>query len=287
MANVALFVHRDRRQAIELACDIAVWLEARGHHPRLTPSDAELIERADLARPEDRLTEGLDLVVAIGGDGTMLRAVRRAAEHDVPVLGINVGQLGYLTEVEPARWRDALSRFLDGDHAIDERMLLAITVEAPGALPAVDIGHLVLNEVVLEKVSMGHTVRLEVTLDGAFFTDYVADGLIVATPTGSTAYALSARGPIVAPRHRALMLTPVSPHMLFDRTLVLDPETIVRLAVHGERPAALSLDGRNVGTLEPGGAITCTAAPRPARLVTFGGRDFHQILKTKFGLNDR
>ncbi|MCU1453575.1 MAG: putative sugar kinase [Acidimicrobiales bacterium] len=286
MANVALFVHRDRQQAIHLAYDIAAWLEARGHHARLTGADADRIERPELSRPEDRLIEGLDLVVAIGGDGTMLRAVRRAAEHDVPVLGINVGQLGYLTEVEPARWEDALGRFLGGDHDIDERMLLAVAIEAP-AFPAVELGHLVLNEVVLEKVSMGHTVRLEVTLDGDFFTDYVADGLIVATPTGSTAYALSARGPIVAPQHRALMLTPVSPHMLFDRTLVLDPQTIVRLAVQGERPAALSLDGRNVGTLEPGAAITCTAAPRPARLVTFGGRNFHSILKAKFGLNDR
>ena len=287
MASVALFVHRDRTQAMDLAGDIARWLDRRGHQARLTPADAALIERPDLATPPEQLTEGLALAVAIGGDGTMLRAVRRAAEHDVPVLGINVGQLGYLTEVDPARWEDALGRFLAGDHAIDERMLLAVTIDAPGAPPGLERHHLVLNEVVLEKVSMGHTVRLEVMLDDVFFTDYVADGLIVATPTGSTAYAFSARGPIVAPRHRALMLTLVSPHMLFDRTLVLDPSTNVRLAVQGERAAALSVDGRNIGNLAPGSAVCCTAAPRPARLVTFGGRDFHRILKSKFGLNDR
>ena len=106
---------------------------------------------------------------------------------------------------------------------------------------------------------MGHTVRLAVDVDGEFFTTYAADGLIVATPTGSTAYAFSARGPIVAPTHRALLLTPVSPHMLFDRTLVLDPAARLRLEVHGHRAATLSVDGRNLGELDEGDAITCTA----------------------------
>jgi NAD+ kinase len=126
-----------------------------------------------------------------------------------------------------------------------------------------------------------------VEVDGEFFTTYAADGLIVATPTGSTAYAFSVRGPIVAPTHRALMLTPVSPHMLFDRTLVLDPGAELRLTVQGHRAATLSVDGRNLGELGEGDAVVCTAAARSARLVTFGPRDFLRILKAKFGLNDR
>jgi NAD+ kinase len=146
---------------------------------------------------------------------------------------------------------------------------------------------LAFNEAVLEKTPMGHTVRLSVSVDDEFFTTYAADGLIVATPTGSTAYAFSARGPIVEPTHRALLLTPVSPHMLFDRTLVLDPEASLRLTVQGHRAATLSVDGRNLGELGEDDAIVCTAASRSARLVTFGARDFLQILKTKFGLNDR
>ena len=112
--------------------------------------------------------------------------------------------------------------------------------------------HLAFNEAVLEKTPMGHTVRLAVEVDGEFFTTYAADGLIVATPTGSTAYAFSARGPIVAPTHRALLLTPVSPHMLFDRTLVLEPAASLRLVVQGHRTATLSVDGRNLGELERG-----------------------------------
>jgi len=130
-------------------------------------------------------------------------------------------------------------------------------------------------------------VRLGVSIDGAFFTSYVADGLIVATPTGSTAYSLSARGPIVAPSHRALVMTPVSPHTLFDRSLILGPTSVVEVTVLGDRDAAVSVDGQEQGRLAVGESIRITASPDPARLVTFGGRDFHQILKAKFGLSDR
>jgi NAD+ kinase len=165
-------------------------------------------------------------------------------------------------------------------------MLLDIGVESLD--PTLDgQRRLALNEAVLERTPAANTVRLAVTLDGEFFTTYAADGLIVATPTGSTAYAFSVRGPIVAATHRSLQLTPVSPHMLFDRTLILDPTTIVRIEVSGDRPAALSVDGRTVGALHDGDAVVCTASAHTARLVTFGPRDFHAVLKAKFGLNDR
>ena len=135
---------------------------------------------------------------------------------------------------------------------------------------------------------MGHTVRLGVSIDGELFTTYAADGLIVATPTGSTAYAFSARGPIVEPDPPCLVLTPVSPHMLFDRSLVLAPDARVRIEVVGDRPATLSVDGHNLGTLARGDAVVCHGRRRVRPgFVTFGPRDFHRILKTKFGLADR
>jgi NAD+ kinase len=287
MAAIALVLHHDRDQAGALATAMLAWLHERGHGVRMPAEDAELIGRVELGCTDGAFPRGLDLAVAIGGDGTMLRAVHLVADHDVPVLGINVGQLGYLTETDPSEWMSALERFLGGSYEVDERMLLAVTIDAPSGHAGGVGSLLVLNEAVLEKISMGHTVRLRVSIDGRFFTSYVADGLIVATPTGSTAYALSARGPIVAPNHRALLLTPVSPHMLFDRTLVLEPSTDLRLEVDGGRPATLSVDGRNLMTLAEGDAMVCTAAARPARLVSFGRRDFHGILKSKFGLNDR
>src|SRR5207342_3977493 len=144
-----------------------------------------------------------------------------------------------------------------------------------------------LNEAVVQKHESGHTVRLLARVAGEAFTHYSADGLIVATPTGSTAYSLSARGPIVSPRHRALLLTPVSPHMLFDRSLILDPGETLSLEVIGHRPATLSVDGTSVGELEEGDIVDCSPADRSARLVTFGRRNFHRILQAKFGLSDR
>jgi NAD+ kinase len=186
--------------------------------------------------------------------------------------------------VEPGELSRSLERFFAGEHRIEERMLLSVRLPQ-GA--SEDREWVALNEAVLERTAAGHTVRLGVDLDGDFFTTYEADALIVATPTGSTAYSLSARGPIVAPDHRAILLTPVSPHMLFDRTLVLNADEVVRLEVQGHRPATLSIDGQPVLDLADCEAIECKASPHAARLVSFGTRDFHQILKAKFGLADR
>ena len=282
MVAAGFVLHGERDQATEVAADVATWLVQRGHEVRFTPDDAERAGMSDLAVPADGFAHGLDVAISLGGDGTMLRTVDLVAEQGIPVIGINVGQLGYLTEVDPDGARMAVKRFLSGAYEIEERMLLGVQVDRPDAKEVV-----ALNEAVIEKTPSGHTVRLAVSVDGEFFTTYAADGLIVATPTGSTAYSFSARGPIVAPTHRCLVLTPVSPHMLFDRTLVLDPQTVVRLEVVGHRPATVSADGRNLGTLQPGEALVCTACPRTARLVTFGSHDFLRILKSKFGLADR
>ncbi len=284
MSVVGLVLHHERSQAVDMARELAQWLVASGHEVRLPHHDAEMADLREHGCEEDVLGAGLDVAVSLGGDGTMLRTVALVAGAGVPILGVNVGQLGYLTDVEPADARTSLESFLSGKGGIEERMLLNVSVEPADGPPT---KHLAFNEAVLEKTPMGHTVRLAVEVDGEFFTTYAADGLIVATPTGSTAYAFSVRGPIVAPAHRAQLLIPVSPHMLFDRTLVLEPEASLRLTVQGHRPATVSVDGSNLGELGEGDSVVCTAATQSARLVTFGPRDFLQILKTKFGLNDR
>src|SRR5690606_11342545 len=127
----------------------------------------------------------------------------------------------------------------------------------------------------------------EVELDGRPFTTYVSDGLILATPTGSTAYAFSVRGPIIDPRDRAVLMAPVAPHMLFDRSLVLQPDCSVRVTIAGDRAAGISVDGRAVAPLAPGDVVVCSGAAQPARLVTFGAHDFHSVLRSKFGLSER
>ena len=226
------------------------------------------------------LRQRADLLVSLGGDGTMLRTVDLFAPKGVAVLGVNVGQLGYLTDVEPADLFTAFERVFKGEHRIEERMLLDVRMsDGPHTLA--------LNECVVEKTPTGRTVRVKVSLNDEFFTNYAADGVIVATPTGSTAYSFSARGPIVDPIHRAMVVTPVSPHMLFDRSMVLAPDATVRLELDGHRPATVSVDGRHLAALTDGQSVWCTAASVPARLVRCSDHNFHRILKTKFGLSDR
>jgi NAD+ kinase len=201
---------------------------------------------------------------------------------------VNVGLLGYLTCVEQSSAVDALGAFLNGEsgkqYSFDDRMLVRVRTWTGGSY----LGeHFALNEIVVEKKETGHTVRLAVDIDGAHFTTYAADGLIVASPTGSTAYSMSARGPILSPRMRALLVTPVSPHMLFDRALVLDAPEKIRIEVLGHRSVNVASDGELVHSLRPGDVVEVDAAEEFARFVRFEANRFHQILKSKFGLADR
>jgi NAD+ kinase len=284
MTVVALVPHPVRKEAIELALRVAHWLEEQGHEVRVPDEDVRATPLAKWAWPSKELTAGLDLAVSLGGDGTMLHAVQLVCGADVPVLGVNVGHLGYLTAVDPPLLTEALARFLAGDYQIERRMMLDVRVTCGTE----DVtGVTALNEASIERTGSGHTVHLGIDINARPFMTAAADGMIVSTPTGSTAYNLSARGPIVSPRHRALILTPVSPHMLFDRPLVLDPDETVDLEVLEGRPAVLVVDGRTVAALAPGDAVHCRASSHDALLVTFDGRDFHQILKAKFHLADR
>ncbi|MBV9410867.1 MAG: NAD(+)/NADH kinase [Acidimicrobiia bacterium] len=286
MASVALVVHRLRPEALRCAQEAATWLRSRDHEVRMAPEEADELDLRDCACEPEKLAAGLDLAVSLGGDGTILRTVELVAREGVPVLGVNIGRLGYLTELEPAQLSQALERFFSGAYDIEERMMLSIHVEAPsGSLPAGEL--LALNEASIEKAGPGHTIHAAVSIDEKFFTSYAADGLIVATPTGSTAYAFSVRGPIVSPRQRALILTPVSAHMLFDRSMVLHESEEVRIELIDDRAATLTVDGRELGSMQRGDAIRVAAAPYAARFVSFEPRDFFKIVKAKFGLADR
>lgn len=274
MAVIAFYAHPFRPEAAELAERASTWLAERGHEPVVA-----------LGPDGPAPVEGADLVVSLGGDGTLLRSVDAALAGGIPVLGVNIGRLGYLTQIEPAGLEDALAGFLAGSHQVEERMTLSVTVLGPDG--SVRARRTALNEATVEKTVPGHTVRIAASIDERPFVTFAADGLLVCTPTGSTAYNLSARGPVLSPRLRAIVVTPVSPHMLFDRPLVLDPTEQLRLEVREPRPAVLVVDGMTVGEIEPGVTVECREGDQPARLVTFGWRDFHAILRAKFHLADR
>lgn len=279
--TVLVVGHADRPDAGVLARRAEDWLCDNGCRVVATDDDRRILglTRADVWMPD--LTPSLAL--SVGGDGTVLRAVKLVGEKESPILGVNVGLLGYLTAVEPPAMLDALADFFAGRLTTESRFVLDVAVHSTSGVTR----HRALNEASLEKLTAGHTVRLQMRLDDAPFTTYQADGMIVATPTGSTAYSLSARGPILSPLMKAIVVTPLSPHMLFDRSLVLASFETVEMEVTGSRAVGLAVDGGYLGVLEPGDRIVCSEAPHPAKFVKVHGERFHDVLKSKFGLADR
>jgi len=284
MKLVGLVPHRDRPRAHELVARAAAWLIEHDVGVRV-PADLAAAPGLEAhAIDAAKFATDLDLAISFGGDGTMLHTVQLVYPSRVPIIGVNVGQLGYLSELEPDELEPALSRLVAGDYAVSERMVLRIDVHSRG--PAAGTWY-ALNEAVLEKPRAGHLVYLDVSINGSTFTSYAADGVIVATPTGTTAYSFSARGPIASPAMRCIVLTPISPHMLFDRSLLLGEQETLDLVVANGRRVVLTIDGRELGELELGDRVHCRAAPEPLQLATLRPRDFHQILKSKFALPDR
>lgn len=272
MRSAGFIVHPARPAAAEAARVLAEWLEERGTTTR------QLDAGADGDATTDAFTDGLDLVLSVGGDGTFLRAARVASRSGIPVLGVKVGRMGFLTEVEPGEAPAVLERMLDGSARIEER--LAIVAEGSELDP-----QWALNEIIVEKGARHRLIRLAVFVDDAYVTTFSADGVIAATPTGSTAYSFSAGGPIVSPTVPCIVVTPVAAHMVFDRSLVLAADQRVRIEVLGEEPGLLSADGRESLGLPVGSKILIGRAATPARLVR---RDdapaFHDLVRDKFDL---
>jgi NAD+ kinase len=277
MRTVTFLVHPDRADALALASDTAKWLTEHGDHGRILRfSGPDRVSEAGVEVDLDAVDlTGSTVAVSMGGDGTFLRVVRLAAGADLPVLGVNFGRVGYLPDLLPDQVRGALTKVFEGKATIEARCALEVSISDRSLGDEVSM-LLALNEVVIEKIEFGHTVRLATTLDGEKALTYSADGLIIATPTGSTAYNLSAGGPILAPTLRAMVLTPVAPHFSLDRSLVLTDEQEVTVKVVPDRAGALVIDGTDVGRLQPGSSITCKVAAHPVRVVrnepqTFGG----------------
>lgn len=271
MSRVGLVVHEGRSEAVDAAIALENALSSEG---------VEVLRLGDGASdPATRYPPDLDLVVSVGGDGTFLRGAHAAQSSGSPVLGVKVGRMGFLTEVEPAGAEPLIRRVLDGTARIEER--LAVVARVDGAAQS----HWALNEVMVEKHSRHRLVRLAVDVDGSYVTTFSADGVIVATPTGSTAYSFSARGPIVTPSVNCLVLTPIAAHMVFDRSLVLEAGQHVTVEVVGEETGLLSADGRESIELPVGSRIDIAAADRPARLVRLDDAPgFLSLVRDKFGL---
>jgi NAD+ kinase len=271
-------------EAMRIAAELADWLAARGVEVRLDRETAAALGRGD-GTPRAELAPDLDLAIVAGGDGTLLSIARGAAPHGIPILGINSGSLGFLTELQPDEAFAGVEAVLGGSFTIDERQTLRVRAERAGR-PAEE--YTLLNDAVITKSALARMITVDVRIDGTHVATHTSDGLIVATPTGSTAYNLSAGGPILDPRVQALVISPICPHTLAYRPLVVPSSVHVELTLQppvGE--VYVTLDGQIGFPFDAGDRLEITDAPRRVRLVRVSTRSFFEILRRKLRWGER
>ncbi len=258
--RLALVVHEDRPQAGVVAERLREGCRIRG---------IEIVGADD----------DIDAVVGVGGDGTVLWAGRIALQAGAALLGINVGRKGFLADVEPAQLDRALDVLASGTWQESSRMTIQASMNGSSGVEGI-------NDVVVEKTEGHSIISIEVMVDGERFIDYHADGLVFATPSGSTAYSLSAGGPLVAPEVETLIISPLAPHSLFSKSLLLHPDSKLRCTLVADRPATVSVDGRSLGTAGRGDQISIERGTNRARFIEVSGTSFPTRVKEKFHLNE-
>ena len=280
--QVVLVAHTGRDEARTATVRVAQRLVASGLDVRMLKEEA-----ADLPELEELVSttesaEGAEIILGLGGDGTLLRAAEAAHDHGVPVLGVNLGRVGFLAEVESDGIDDVVARVASRSYEIDERMTLDVTLTKPDGSTWVTWA---LNEIVLEKMGPGRMAEIVVEVDGQPLSRWGCDGVLVATPTGSTAYAFSVGGPIVWPDVQAILLVPIAAHALFARPIVTSPDSVLALEVlPAHASAALAADGRRSHAVPSGSRIEVVRGKKPVRLVRLSAGTFTDRLVRKFAL---
>jgi NAD+ kinase len=275
--RIGFILKPDKSEAGVILDELVPWLREQGHLPVVTSEDQISPGGCEVV-PEDELGAAVDLAVVLGGDGTMLRAARLVADHGRPVLGINLGQLGFLTGFAPGHAKHALAEALAGTLAQTHRMRLAVTFRRAGAEPIVRYA---LNDAVLHQGAMARLIEIDAFVDREFVASYRADGLIVATPTGSTAYNMAAGGPIVLPSHAAMTLTPICAHALTNRPLVISASNTIRLQLGADmRGVLITVDAQWAHSFLPGDMVDIAAASTP--LIMFASsQSFFDVMREK------
>lgn len=273
-------------EAAPVVREVAAWLRERGLRPVVERDTAALAGLpADDAADKSDLPDTADLILVLGGDGTLLGMARRiaAAAADPPILAVNFGGLGFLTEITLPELFAALASAADGSARVDERRMLRSHTLRGGATTGEGVA---LNDVVITKSALSSMIDLSVSVGDQFVAQLRADGLIVASPTGSTAYNLSTGGPIVHPLVNAVVLTPIAPHMLANRPLVLPESAAIRIRPDLAKPHAqayASFDGQTGFELQPGDTVVVETAPRPLRMIRAASRPYYAVLREKLG----
>ncbi len=279
MLTLGIMANAGKPAALEVAAAADAHLRAHGLTVRLQHRVAEALGLADRGLPDDAVVEA-EAVLVLGGDGTILATARLCASRGTPMLPVHLGRFGFLTNVAPSDLPAALDALLAGHFTQEERMMLWCETRRSGVLQ--DSG-LALNEIVIANGPLSRVLHLRISIDGRYVTTYAADGLIVATPTGSTAYSLSAGGPLVHPSLQTLLVTPICPHTLTARALLVPPEATVTVVVERDPQdmVRVTVDGQLGFPLQTEDEIHICRAPHQARFLSVGGSDFYDKLQNK------
>jgi NAD+ kinase len=277
--TIGAIVGPQKPEALEVVCELREWCEARGIEMRAADSVAARARCAPLAESGGELAEDVDLIVVLGGDGTMLGAARLVGAREIPVLGVNFGWLGYLTEFTLEEMFPALENVRQGNFFIERRMMIDVELNRRGEVAA---SHRALNDAVVTMAAAARMIEIESYINEMFVNSFRADGMIVATPTGSTAYSLSAGGPIVHPSMSAILLTPICPHMLSNRPVVVPGESVVDLVFKRvEDDLLLTIDGQPGVRLLHDDRIRIRRSQTTFNLVQPTNRNYFEVLRTK------
>lgn len=263
--HVGILHHPRKPESEELARAMAALLDQQGCETWLSSAWDEPGISDHLAA-----VSGLDLLITLGGDGTILRAARLGASYAIPILGVKLGRLGFLAEVQPEDWREPLERLLAGDYWLERRMMLDADVQRDGLVVdahGCELRYQALNEVVVSRGSLARLVQVATSIDGDYLTTYAADGVIVSTSTGSTGYALAAGGPILPPELRNILLIPIAAHLSLDRAVVLSEGAAVSLQVYSDHQVILTVDGQFEVEVKDGDRVEVTASKDSAYFV--------------------
>lgn len=277
MKKLGIIGHLERSQVGEATERIVRWCEDNGVKVEVCSDLASLLNRRDIESGKNDIARSCDMVVSLGGDGSMLSAARVVGERSLPILGINLGSLGFLTEVTQDQIIDSLVRIKENNYRIEERMLLETSLPSSDSNP-----YFALNDVVIDHWESTSMINLDLLADDELVSSYNVDGIIISTPTGSTAYSLSVGGPIISPSLEAIAVSPISPHTLTLRPIIFPADNVLTIKTGAIKDKLrVSVDGRIVGGLESGQKLGIRRASHKIKLIKFGDKSFYSILRRK------